>query len=67
MAPRSTRLAERTLTARQAEAAVLVRSYVEFAGELPSSGWLARRLNVSRQRAYQFLELFGERRLRLRE
>lgn len=42
----------RPLTPRQEEAATLVERYREVAGEEPSCSWLARRLNVSRTRAF---------------
>lgn len=42
----------RPLTPRQEEAAALVQRYREAAGEEPSCSWLARRLNVSRTRAF---------------
>lgn len=42
----------RPLTPRQAEAAELVQRYRAVAGEEPSCSWLARRLNVSRTRAF---------------
>lgn len=42
----------RPLTPRQEEAARLVQSYRDVAGEEPSCSWLARRLNVSRTRAF---------------
>lgn len=42
----------RPLTPRQAEAAELVQRYRDVAGEEPSCSWLARRLNVSRTRAF---------------
>ena len=39
------------LTDRQQQVLVLVRQYQAVACELPSTGWLSRRLNISRQRA----------------
>ncbi len=43
------------LSARQQEVVTLVQRYVEAAHEMPSSGWLSRRLNVSPTRAKQHL------------
>lgn len=43
--------ASETLTARESEVAVLVSSYYTVARELPSAGWLARRLSISRKNA----------------
>jgi DNA-binding CsgD family transcriptional regulator len=43
------------LSDRQREVVELVRNYEATTGEIPSSGWLARRLQVSRQTAYNHL------------
>ncbi len=40
------------LTDRQRQVVELVTAYVTVAQELPSSGWLARRLQISRQTAH---------------
>lgn len=42
----------RALTDRQREAQTLVASYAQVALEPPSLGWLARRMGISRQRAW---------------
>lgn len=44
-----------TLPPRQSEAVALVEQYRQVAGELPSFGWLSRRLNISRPSAYRLL------------
>lgn len=44
-----------SLTPRQAEAADLAARYQAVAGERPSYSWLARRLNVSRTRAFHLM------------
>jgi DNA-binding FadR family transcriptional regulator len=44
------------LSDRQQLALELVHQYVAVAHELPSSGWLARRLSISRKRAWEHLE-----------
>lgn len=41
-----------TLTTRQREVYTLVTAYYSVAREWPSSGWLSRRLNISRKSAY---------------
>ncbi len=41
---------------QQREIVAVVREYIAVSrGEWPSSGWLARRLSISRQRAYEQL------------
>jgi len=50
-----TRATELALTPRQAEAADLVARYQAVAGERPSYSWLARRMNVSRTRAFHLV------------
>lgn len=44
------------LTPREAEVAELARAYVYIAQEPPSSGWLSRRLNISRKNAHKHVE-----------
>lgn len=51
----------RTLTTRQEEAARLVTEYLAAAKELPSTGWLSRRMAISRQRAHHYLAVVRER------
>lgn len=41
-----------TLTPRQREVRALYCAYVAVAEEPPSSGWIARRLRISRKSAY---------------
>ncbi len=53
-----------SLTTRQQDAAELVSSYMSVAREMPSSGWLARRMNISRQRAHRYLEVVRAKALR---
>ncbi len=48
-------------TERQQTVVALVTRYYEAADELPSSGWLARKLSISRQTAYRHLETARER------
>lgn len=43
------------LTIRQRQAAALVENYVAVAQEMPSAGWLGRRLSISRQRARELM------------
>jgi DNA-binding CsgD family transcriptional regulator len=50
------------LTPRQKEVARLVTDYYSVAGELPSAGWLARRLDISRQRALVHVETLRRKR-----
>lgn len=45
-----------TLTDRQQEVFRLVTDYYAVAHELPSTGWISRRLHISRQRAQVLLE-----------
>jgi len=49
------------LSDRQRQVVELVRDYAAAAGELPSSGWLARRLQISRQTAYDHLRRLARR------
>lgn len=44
------------LTDRQQEVLTLVQRYQSVAHELPSAGWLSRRLNISRQKALFHVE-----------
>lgn len=44
------------MTERQREAFALLRQYYALSNELPSTGWLSRRLNISRQRAHAIME-----------
>lgn len=46
---------------RQRAVVALVRNYRRVAEEMPSAGWLARRLGVSRQRARHHLETIRAR------
>lgn len=50
------------LTDRQQQAYQLVRSYLSVARELPSSGWLARQLGISRRRALDHIEALRRKR-----
>lgn len=50
------------LTDRQRDVASLVQQYIAVAHEMPSAGWLSRRLNISRERARQHLEAIREKR-----
>jgi DNA-binding CsgD family transcriptional regulator len=50
------------LTARQREVAELVQRYHAAAQELPSCGWLARRLSISRERARQHMDALRAKR-----
>jgi len=45
------------LTTRQREVATLIDRYVQAAGEMPSAGWLSRRLEVSRQTAHEHVQV----------
>lgn len=56
-----------TLTQRQREVASLVRDYVAVARELPSAGWLSRRMNISRERARQHIESLRDKVARARD
>lgn len=49
------------LTVRQQEVADCVQRYVEAAHELPSAGWISRRLNISRERARQHMEALRDK------
>jgi hypothetical protein len=49
------------LSARQQTVVTLVTQYYAVAQELPSCGWLARRLSISRQRAYTHMETLRRR------
>jgi hypothetical protein len=53
---------ERELTERQRAVDQLVRAYVEVAHEMPSAGWLSRRLKISRERARQHLQAIRAKR-----
>lgn len=44
------------LTNRQQQVFVLVHDYYSVAHEMPSTGWISRRLNISRQRAAVLLD-----------
>lgn len=44
------------LTERQQQVAVLVQRYKDAAEEMPSSGWISRRMNISTRRAKDHLE-----------
>jgi len=44
------------ITSRQLEVLTLVREYYAVAKELPSAGYLSRRLKISRQRAHAIME-----------
>lgn len=46
----------RPLSERQQTVVTLVTAYYSVAQEWPSSGWLSRRLNISRARAWQHLQ-----------
>lgn len=48
------------ITARQREVLQLVQAYYAVALELPSTGWISRRLNISRQRAHALMERLRE-------
>ena len=50
------------LTPRQAEAVQLVERYYQAAGEMPSYGWLARRIAISRTSAYHLMARVRQRR-----
>lgn len=49
------------LTVRQQEVADCVKRYVDAAHELPSTGWISRRLNISRERARQHMEALRDK------
>ena len=49
------------LTNRQREVADLVARYVAVAHEMPSAGWLSRRMSISRERARQHLEAIRDK------
>jgi biotin operon repressor len=44
------------LTDRQQTVLALVTSYYEVAREMPSSGWISRRLSISRKRAWEHVQ-----------
>lgn len=46
----------RPLSGRQREVAALIQKYYAGANELPSYGWLARQLDVTRQTAREYVE-----------
>lgn len=52
------------LTDRQRDVATLVDQFLAVAHEMPSAGWLSRRLKISRERARQHLEAIREKRSR---
>lgn len=54
------------LTDRQQTVSDLVEAYVAIAHEMPSAGWLSRRLDISRQRAQQHLEAIRAKRRPIR-
>ncbi len=49
------------LSERQAAVLALVQAYYGLSHELPSSGWLARRLTISPERARQHLGVLRRR------
>jgi biotin operon repressor len=51
-----------TLSERQQTVLTLVTAYYAVAHEWPSSGWLSRRLQISRKRAWQHLTTLRDRR-----
>jgi DNA-binding GntR family transcriptional regulator len=55
------RPAEQPLSERQQQVFDLARRYYGVSDELPSSGWLARRLAISPQRARQHLDILRSR------
>jgi DNA-binding MarR family transcriptional regulator len=46
----------RELSDRQQAVATLVERYYSVAREMPSAGWLARQLSISRQRAHAHID-----------
>lgn len=51
----------RTLTERQLEVLQLARGYYAVAREWPSSGWISRRLRISRATAHEHLAIVREK------
>lgn len=49
------------LTDRQREVLSLVRDYYHVARELPSAGWIARRLSISRATAHAHMEIVRQK------
>ena len=49
------------LTNRQRAVLLLVTQYRAVALEMPSAGWVARRLSISRQRAYTHIDQLRRR------
>jgi DNA-binding CsgD family transcriptional regulator len=49
------------LTARQRQVYELVSDYYRVAHEMPSMGWVSRRLQISRERARQHVEQLRNR------
>lgn len=49
------------LTERQETAAALVERYVTVAEEWPSSAWLARRMSISRKRAWEHMDAIRQK------
>ena len=49
------------ITSRQREVLVLVRQYYAAAHELPSAGWLSRRLKISRATAHEHMAIVLEK------
>lgn len=50
-----------TLTDRQRTVLSLATQYYAVAEEWPSTGWISRRLHISRKRAWQHMNLLRER------
>jgi DNA-binding CsgD family transcriptional regulator len=48
-------------TDRQETAVAWVERYYEVAMELPSTGWLARRMSISRKRAWEHMAAIREK------
>lgn len=49
------------LTDRQQAVFVLVEQYYAVAHEMPSSGWISRRMAISRKRAWQHLQALRDK------
>lgn len=49
------------LTDRQQAVLVLVEQYYAAAHEMPSAGWLSRRLLISRKRAWQHVQALRDK------
>jgi hypothetical protein len=50
-----------SLTDRERDVVRLVNAYVSVAQELPSAGWLSRRLAISRERARELMQSVREK------